>query len=345
MATAIKIWEVADQTLKPTLNDAFSATHLEAELEGWIVNSPDLIGEEILIIDRQREIPGVGRIDLLGIEGDGTLLIVELKRDLTSREAVAQALDYASWLDSELPQTIVAFADEYLGKCVGKTLNEVFSDKFHVDVPEISCQKHRILLVAARLDGSAERIINYLGERYGININASFFNYSKLSDGKEVLARSMLVADEVRGPGNPPKRPSEQALLAQAIERKSSALVEICRKVAESWEEERNWKYDGCLLYWVRLSSGANRSVFGINTGARYSTPVGQLDVYVVVRNLAEFTGIAEDVIRETLKTKHPVRDMWANECWLRLKSPEDASAIVEQLRSWEPPAVKKAQA
>ena len=44
-----------------------------------------------------------------------------------------------------------------------------------------------ILLVAARLDASAERIINYLAERSGLDINAVFINYAKLSDGKEIL--------------------------------------------------------------------------------------------------------------------------------------------------------------
>jgi len=37
----------------------------------------------------------------------------------------------------------------------------------------ISGENHRILLVAARLDASAERIINYLSMRHGIDINAA----------------------------------------------------------------------------------------------------------------------------------------------------------------------------
>jgi hypothetical protein len=43
--------------------------------------------------------------------------------------------------------------------------------------------RHLILLVAAGLDASAERIINYLAQKQ-IGINAAFFNYCELSDKK-----------------------------------------------------------------------------------------------------------------------------------------------------------------
>lgn len=41
-----------------------------------------------------------GWIDLLAIAPDGTLVVAELKCDKTPREVVAQALDYASWIES-----------------------------------------------------------------------------------------------------------------------------------------------------------------------------------------------------------------------------------------------------
>ena len=60
-----------------------------------------------------------GRIDLLAIAPDGSLILIELKRNRTPREVVAKALDYASWVEklrvdeisvsdkSQLAQTIV----------------------------------------------------------------------------------------------------------------------------------------------------------------------------------------------------------------------------------------------
>jgi hypothetical protein len=158
MATTIKIWEIAGGDLKPAESESFAAAHVEAELETWISKNPELLGDRILIIDRQRDIPGVGRLDLLGIDAEGTLVIIELKRDRSSREAVAQALDYAAWLDSELPATIETFAGDFLHR----PLADAFAEAFQSDLPDLVCQNHRVLLVAARLDASAERIVNYL---------------------------------------------------------------------------------------------------------------------------------------------------------------------------------------
>ncbi len=44
------------------------------------------------------------------------------------------------------------------------------------------------------MDESAERIINYyLAERHGVEINAVFFRYCKLSDGKERAGATTLA--------------------------------------------------------------------------------------------------------------------------------------------------------
>jgi hypothetical protein len=155
MPTAIKMWEVAENSLRPIADAALSESRVEADLETWIAANPEIMGHRILIIDRQRDIPGVGRLDLLGIDREGTLIIIELKRNRTPREAVAQALDYASWIDSAEETEVIEYAIEYLER----PLEEAFRDYFQEDLPELSCQHHRITLVAPQLDASAERII------------------------------------------------------------------------------------------------------------------------------------------------------------------------------------------
>ena len=49
-----------------------------------------------MLIGRQVRTSFGGIIDLLAIAPDGSLVLIELKRDKTPREIVAQALDYAS---------------------------------------------------------------------------------------------------------------------------------------------------------------------------------------------------------------------------------------------------------
>lgn len=61
-----------------------------------IVSAPRLLSEEWMLIGRQESTELGGRIDLLAIAPDASLVLIELKRDRTPRDVVAQALDYAS---------------------------------------------------------------------------------------------------------------------------------------------------------------------------------------------------------------------------------------------------------
>src|ERR1035437_8327898 len=101
MATEMKIWQVSDKNALELIEDVpFGLHHLEKDLESWLESNPEILGDDLLVVARQYNIPGVGVLDLLCIDFDGVPVIVELKRDATPRQAIAQALDYASWLDS-----------------------------------------------------------------------------------------------------------------------------------------------------------------------------------------------------------------------------------------------------
>lgn len=75
----------------------------EKRLEDWIAGDLSLLGEELLLVDRQTRTTG-GPLDILAMDADGQLVIVELKRDRTPREVVAQVLDYASWVRGAIAQ-------------------------------------------------------------------------------------------------------------------------------------------------------------------------------------------------------------------------------------------------
>ena len=92
------IWTVADKPVP------LAAARLPGEqtLEEMIVRDPRILSSEWMLIGRQEVTSHGGRIDLLAIAPDGSLVLIELKRDRTPREIVAQALDYASWVDGLL---------------------------------------------------------------------------------------------------------------------------------------------------------------------------------------------------------------------------------------------------
>ncbi len=159
----------------------------EKRLEDWIAADLSLLGEEFLLIDRQTRTTG-GPLDILAMDADGQLVIAELKRDRTPREVVAQVLDYASWIRERSPREI----DEIIRRRTGKSLAEAFLEKFDFDLPEGACKSHRMIIVAAELDDSSERIIRYLQDEHDIDINAVFFSVYKVA-GQEMLVRAWLA--------------------------------------------------------------------------------------------------------------------------------------------------------
>ncbi len=89
------IWKVAEQPLLLTKTKLIS----EQQLEDMIIREPSILSAEWMLIGRQEQTGLGGRIDLLAIAPDASLVLIELKRSRTPREIVAQALDYASWVD------------------------------------------------------------------------------------------------------------------------------------------------------------------------------------------------------------------------------------------------------
>jgi len=334
MPTEIRVWEIEKGQIIARDSAAFADSHREDELEDWITQKPEILGEKLLIIARQLVVPGVGRLDLLGMDENGKLVIVELKRDLGPREAVAQGLDYASWLSSASEDEILAHANEYVQKQSGdpeRDLAQAYEDTFGKSVPEWVCQKHRIVLVAAGLDASAERIVNYLA-RKTIDINAVFFNYAELSEGKQILVRSVLVPESIRSvvAGSVP-RMTETALMAMAEERKTTELVKGCRQMRAFAKEEVATTAEGSFRYWT----GAGM-LFGINVSGQVSdppTPIGELDVWLGTESLAEAAGVTEEVIKQQLSKFKPFAGRRTMKFVIRLKTLEEADRLVSQLR------------
>lgn len=83
------IWKVGDKPEPLTASKLAS----EKSLEDMIVQCPAILSDEWMLIGRQEKTQFGGIIDLLAIAPDGSLVLIEIKRDKTPREIVAQSLD------------------------------------------------------------------------------------------------------------------------------------------------------------------------------------------------------------------------------------------------------------
>jgi len=105
--------------------------------------------------------------------------------------------------------------------------------------------------------------------------------------------------------------------------------------------------------------------VFGIDaSGQQRGAPTGELDVWITVPKLAAATGISETTIRNSLEKlralgekgqlpgpvpKPPGWEAWGagrkaawtkrakENTWIRVRAPEQAEALVRQLKEWAP--------
>ena len=161
----------------------------ERVLEDMIVAAPRILSDEWMLIGRQERTGAGGIIDLLAIAPDGALVLIELKRDRTPREVVAQAIDYACWIESLEADEIAAV---YARFAPGRNLAADFHTYFGQPLDEDQLnQDHEIVIVATHLDESSERIVEYLNQR-GIPINVLCFQIFEHGD-QQLPSRAWLL--------------------------------------------------------------------------------------------------------------------------------------------------------
>lgn len=184
MPIEVGIWKINDSIKKVT----FLPIESERKLEETLVKDLSILSEDFLLIGNQIQTDYGKYIDMLTIDEEGNLYIIELKKNQTPRDVVAQGLDYASWVQNLSYDRILQIFEEK-----NRTQLEVaFAEKFGNPLPEKINESHQIIIVSSQLDRETERIINYLSNNYDVPINAVFFRYFKEGE-QEYITRSWLL--------------------------------------------------------------------------------------------------------------------------------------------------------
>ncbi|MBB3184099.1 hypothetical protein FHR95_001659 [Halomonas fontilapidosi] len=195
MAIEQGIWKLAGSAGEPPRKLRPAGLADEGLLEEQIMQDVAILNRDWLLIGRQVRTAFDKLVDLLALDANGNVIIIELKRDKTPRDVVAQAIDYASWVvtlaDYQLIDIYRDFAERY-GR-PDATLGEAFEAKFGVPLDGIPLnQEHQLVVVATRLDASSERIITYLNEHAQLSINAMFFAAFE-DGGNRYLSRAWMI--------------------------------------------------------------------------------------------------------------------------------------------------------
>src|SRR5205807_9593743 len=98
----------------------------EKLLEKMIVADPRILSDDWTLIGQQED-TGHGPIDLIALARDASLVLIELKRDKTPREVMAQALDYACSIENLQFEDITAIYGRF---APSRSLMEDFRSRF-----------------------------------------------------------------------------------------------------------------------------------------------------------------------------------------------------------------------
>lgn len=292
MPQEIRLWEIREGRLEKV---PMSGISLEKNLEDLLEQDVTVIGDDLLVISRQ-VITGFGKfIDLLCLNGDGNLVVVELKKDEAPRETMAQALEYASWVDDLSYDEIEEIANDYF-RSKNTTLEEAFNMKFGKELPDTLNESHEILIVASDLDDQSERVIGYLSQ-YGIKINAVKLNYFKLGERK-LVRRTLLIpetiSEETRGSKRSERIQWTEERFFKALEQNKPEIVNLVREVYH-WSLEtadRIWYGTGKEAWSITfhyLKEGKTISVFTVYTNGTLMLNYGWMKNQLPIEVLKEF--------------------------------------------------------
>lgn len=246
----------------------------EAALEDFLAKDPSLLGMRLLVIGRQVRTPHNKLIDLLAIDSDGNLHVLELKRDKTPRDVVAQVLDYGSWVTTLTREQVTDLAADHL---TGTTFEAAFEEVFGSAPPDELNGELQLTVVATDLDAGSERIITYLRD-FGVPINAAFFSYLE-DDGRRYLARSWLATPEDGAATSAPSGKKGK----RADWNGRDWYVSFGDGLGRSWEDGRQYGF---------ISSGGgvwySRSLRSLPVGARVNVYLPGHGYVAVGETLAE---------------------------------------------------------
>ena len=172
-----------------------SGVGLERNLEDWIANDSSMLADGLTIVGRQVRLDG-GPLDLLAIDWQDRWVVIELKRERLYRDALSQALDYAS--------SIAAMDGDELAELLRRGLADLGDgEELSVAVRrqldgEEDSREVAVLLAGVGVDAGLERIVAHLGG-YGVPISIVSFEAFELDGGPRLLIRE-VTEEETRPP-------------------------------------------------------------------------------------------------------------------------------------------------
>lgn len=204
-------------------------------LQEWIAKNPEILGEDLLII--QKEFDGFNdtqeRLDLLALDKNGDIVVIENKLDDTGRHVVWQALKYVSYCSTLSTSQIIKIYQEYLD---AQSLNEEAKDNIleFLDIDEdgllLNRNDQRIIFVANNYRKEVTSTVLWLLQH---SVNIQCFRAIPFGKGEELFLQIEQIIP----------LPETKEFMIDAMEKeleeksKSKKVAETETRLVEFWNK------------------------------------------------------------------------------------------------------------
>jgi hypothetical protein len=176
---------------------------------------------------------------------------------------------------------------------------------------------------------SSERIIKYLSERHGVNINAATFQYFREPDGSELLARVFLIEPSelelsTRRKGASKRRPNltYEELNARAAEK---GIEDLYRYAVTAFERRLQKHTTQTSIGFTALLDGSRKTIVSLLPG---ESGAGGLRYQLYKNRYDQLTNLSPQEVEERMPASH--------EHWEYLRSDPDYNGFQGFIRDRE---------
>lgn len=216
-------------------------------LQEWIAKSPSVLGEELLII--QKEFDGFSdtheRLDLLALDKKGNVVVIENKLDDSGKDVTWQAIKYASYCSSLSKDEIIDIYAKYIGKGKSDAEHSLLSFFEAEDLEDVNLNienTQRIIFVAANFRKEITSSVLWLR---GFGIDASCIKVSPYTYNGKIMVefdRIIPIVDAEDYTIKMARKKKEESQQAESTRKRHTERSDFWEKFI-SYNQEVNGDY------------------------------------------------------------------------------------------------------
>lgn len=221
---------------------SFGALNLRErfDIQEWIDGTPRILGEELLIISKELVLPSGKRLDLLAVDKQGSLVIIELKRDDSGNDVEWQAIKYASYCSSFTQVDLFKSFAEYLGSNDDDAQDRI-EGFINCELEELN-QKQRIILVSKEFNSEVISAVLWLRE-FELDISCIRLTPHQDAQNNLYLNSDIIIPlpeakDYIQKKESKQKEQREPGKSSFSLEKSNLTTEELKQKIVESLTRE-----------------------------------------------------------------------------------------------------------